>query len=300
MNSHLLVRVVGVRRLVDDQLGGRPAQLLAGLADRGQRNGGGGGELDVVVAHDRQVVGHLQPGADRLLEQAERDQVVGAEGRGRPRPRGIPASRSPADAALGDGERRAGPRPGLLGQPGLGPGLAAPSSRSRTCPMECGPPTNATRVCPRSTRCATASRPPSTSSTATEQKLVVLPGPVHDHDRGAAPGDRVQGRRLGVDRGDQDALHPLLLEVRRWVSSRVGAVVAVADEQREAGRLRGQLDALRDVGEERVAGVEHHVGERAGCARPGAARADSLRTNPSSAIARSTRSRVPALTRSGG
>jgi hypothetical protein len=45
------------------------------------------------------------------------------------------------------------------------------------------------------------------------------------------------------------------------------AAVAVADEQRQVGVLGGQLDALGDVVEERVAAVEHHVGERPAGAR---------------------------------
>ena len=75
--------VVGVGGLVDDQLGGAAAELVAGLADRGERDGGGAGEVDVVVADDRQVVGYPEAGADHLLEQAEGEQVVGAERRGR-------------------------------------------------------------------------------------------------------------------------------------------------------------------------------------------------------------------------
>ena len=41
---------------------------------------------------------------------------------------------------------------------------------------------------------------------------VAVARPVDDDHRGAAPGDLVEARVVGVDRGDQDALDPLLLE----------------------------------------------------------------------------------------
>ena len=47
---------------------------------------------------------------------------------------------------------------------------SAPWRRSRTCLSVEGPPTNAIRRWPRSSRCATASVPPATSSTLTLEK----------------------------------------------------------------------------------------------------------------------------------
>jgi hypothetical protein len=44
--------------LLDEQLGGRPAELVARLAHRRQRHRRGGGEVDVVVADDREVAGN--------------------------------------------------------------------------------------------------------------------------------------------------------------------------------------------------------------------------------------------------
>jgi hypothetical protein len=67
--------VVGVGGLVEDQLGGAGAELLARLADRAERYGGGGREVDVVVADDRDVAWDVAAVADRLLEQAEGEQV---------------------------------------------------------------------------------------------------------------------------------------------------------------------------------------------------------------------------------
>ena len=48
--------------------------------------------------------------------------------------------------------------------------------------------------------------------------------------------------------------------------------VAVAQEQREPGLLGGRLGAARDVGEERVRGVEEDIGERPAAALPQLAR----------------------------
>ena len=54
--QHLLVHVLVVGlALGQQQLGGRAAEQLAGLAHRAERHGRGTGELDVVVADDRQL-----------------------------------------------------------------------------------------------------------------------------------------------------------------------------------------------------------------------------------------------------
>jgi hypothetical protein len=55
----------------------------------------------------------------------------------------------------------------------------------------------------------------------------------------------------------------------------------------------------RDLGEERVPHVEHHESDAAAAARHAAARAASLRTNPSSSIAAMTRATVSGATFSG-
>src|SRR4030095_444057 len=69
-----------LRGLLDKELGRGPAQLIAGLPDRRQRHGRCGGEVDVVVADDRQVLGDAEPPAGHLLQHTEGYQVVGAEG----------------------------------------------------------------------------------------------------------------------------------------------------------------------------------------------------------------------------
>jgi hypothetical protein len=57
---------------------------VARLGDRGQRHHRGVGERNVVVADDGEVLRDLQAEPNGLLQQAEREQVVGAEHRGRP------------------------------------------------------------------------------------------------------------------------------------------------------------------------------------------------------------------------
>jgi hypothetical protein len=75
--------------LGQQQLGGDVAKPLARLADRAQRYGGGTGEVDVVVADDRQLTRHVDARLGHVLEQPDGDEVVGAKDGGRappPRP----------------------------------------------------------------------------------------------------------------------------------------------------------------------------------------------------------------------
>jgi hypothetical protein len=67
--------------LLEQHPRGGAAELLAGLADGGKRHRGGRGEVDVVVADDRDVLRHADLVPGHLLQDAERDQVVGAEHR---------------------------------------------------------------------------------------------------------------------------------------------------------------------------------------------------------------------------
>src|SRR6266568_6297841 len=84
LEDHLAVAVrTALAGLLDKELGGGAAELVAGLAHRRQRDRGRGGEVDVVVAHDRQVAGYAQLASGHLLEHAKGDQIVGAERRGR-------------------------------------------------------------------------------------------------------------------------------------------------------------------------------------------------------------------------
>jgi hypothetical protein len=66
-------------RLVYEQLGCRPAELMAGLAYRGERHRRRGGEVDVVVTNEGNVLRDPDPVGRHLLEHTEREQVVRAE-----------------------------------------------------------------------------------------------------------------------------------------------------------------------------------------------------------------------------
>src|SRR6478672_8318161 len=93
----LLVLVVGVVDLVEEQLGSGTPQRLPRLANRREGYGRAGSEGDVVVADDREVLGDPLAGGDDLLQQSERDEVVGAEDRARAAP-----SRQARDPLAGD------------------------------------------------------------------------------------------------------------------------------------------------------------------------------------------------------
>jgi hypothetical protein len=72
----VLGRPVG---LVEQELGRRASELVLGLADRGERDGGVRGELDVVVADDREISGCAHARLAQPAQQAESQHVVGAE-----------------------------------------------------------------------------------------------------------------------------------------------------------------------------------------------------------------------------
>ena len=112
MEQHLLVDVglVGVA-LGEQQLGGRAAEQLAGLAHRAERHRGRAGELDVVVADDGELAGDVDAHAGHLLQQPEGEQVVGAERRRRPPRPGQADEPLAGPPALGDVERRRSRRP---------------------------------------------------------------------------------------------------------------------------------------------------------------------------------------------
>ncbi len=73
--------------------------------------------------------------------------------------------------------------------------------------------------------------------------------------------------RVCVDGCEQEALHALLghqVQVRRFLR---GVLPAVAENDREACFCGGFFGAARDVGEERVGGVEHQQADRATATR---------------------------------
>jgi hypothetical protein len=71
-------------RLVYQQLGGRPAELMAGLAHRGQRDRGRRRKVDVVVTHQGDAFWNPDPASRHFLEHTEREQIVRAKDGSRP------------------------------------------------------------------------------------------------------------------------------------------------------------------------------------------------------------------------
>jgi L-rhamnose isomerase/sugar isomerase len=75
--------LVGPVGLVQQEFSGGPAELVLGLAHRGERYRGVGGELDVVVADHGQIAGYRHPGLAQPAQQAQGQHVVGTEHGGR-------------------------------------------------------------------------------------------------------------------------------------------------------------------------------------------------------------------------
>ena len=91
---------------------------------------------------------------------------------------------------------------------------------------------------------------------------------VHKHDRRAAPLQPGQPRARADHRGDQHALHPVLLEQFQVALFLALLLVAVAQDDREARLARLVLHAAGQVGEERVGHVEHDQADRPAPAGP--------------------------------
>jgi hypothetical protein len=75
-----------------------------------------------------------------------------------------------------------------------------------------------------------------------------------------------------IHRDDQDSFDAVLLEQVEVGLLTTGVARAVAQEHRTASGPCRLLDSAGDVGEERVAGIEHQIGEGPAAARPELAR----------------------------
>ena len=270
LEHQLLVPVVGVARLVEQQLRRPPAQLLPRLAHRRQRDGGGRGEVDVVVADDREVVGHPHAVPHHLLQQPERQQVVGADRRGGPPGGGHADDLLAGLPAAGDGER--------------------PRARARSARRRTRSASRTARTTP-SCRSCTCGRPDDAADegdppvAALEQVVGGQPAAedVVDGDRAlvgagraavdaARPARRARAAPRGA--GESSAVGvmstpwtPLLgehVEVRGLLGR---PVVGVAQDDGQALGVRHLLDAAGDVGEERVGDVEDDQADRAAASR---------------------------------
>lgn len=261
--------VIGVLGFVQDQLGRGPAELASRLAHRAERHRGGRREVDVVVPDDGELVGDGDPQRDALLEQPQRQQVVGAERGGGPQLRGHAGQPLTGGPALVDRERC---------------GLDDDQVRRAALPLSHRLPGSVQPVAhlPERARPADERDPlvalleqvrdgqPSTEVVVDGDRAQVadLRGPVDQDDGRAQLGRQGQVGGVRVERGDQDALDPLLLQPVQVVELSGGTVVAVAHEDRHLRFLGRLFDPLGDIGEERVRGVEEDIGQRPAGAAP--------------------------------
>jgi hypothetical protein len=254
--------------LLDQHLHGRLTQLGPGLAHRGQRHRGRGGEVDVVVADDGQIAGHRQAPAHGVLQQPQGQQVVGAERRGRPVPGrngGQPLAGGPAlfhvQPRRLDHGQRVRRQPGRF-DGGVGPGqaLADLGDRQRAADEADAPVPLVDQV-----------RDGQFGADAVvhgHRALVAAGGPVDQDHRDAAAADLVDRGGPAPDRSDQDAERALLAQRAQVMVLAGGVVVAVAQHDRQAQGGRDPLGARGQVGEERVAHVQHDQADGAAAARP--------------------------------
>src|SRR5690625_6853198 len=63
-------------RLIDKQVEGGLPHRISGLPDRGERDDRGGGEFDVVIADDRDVLRYSDAATHQALEQTDGKQIV--------------------------------------------------------------------------------------------------------------------------------------------------------------------------------------------------------------------------------
>jgi hypothetical protein len=260
--------VVAVADLVEEELGGRSPQVTARLPNRGERDGRGAGEDDVVVADDGQLLGYADACCDALLQEPESDQVVGAEGRTR-----------------SGGARHAGhalTRPASLRDR---QGLGADDDKVLVGTAGCRPRVPGARQSVAHLADALRATDERDSFVAQVEEVLDrqfatqyvvdchgavggdVSDPVDDDDGGAPAGHLVERGVVRVQRGDEDALDALLLQPSEVGPLALSPVRAVAQEEREVVPLHGVLDSLGDVGEERVGCVEHHVRQGLAAAR---------------------------------
>ena len=289
-------------RLGEQQLRGGPPQPVARLAHRGQRDGGGAGELDVVVADDRHSPGRRTPA-----------HVICCSS---------PSARRSLAQNTAVGRRRVG----QSDQPLAGPPPSATSSASvssTTSHPSSRPPHRAARSLAAGPRPAAVDMRPADEGDALVALLEQVRRPPARRPRcrrratlHQAPRCRPGGRRArpampcaGSVRAAgsrsrraviEHAAHPLLQEQVEVVGPR-------APDRRRCcrGTARGLplgdlLDAPRATSVKNgLRRVEHDVGDRPCCCPAGAGGADSLRTKPSRAISAWTRRRVSSRTISG-
>jgi len=259
------VRLVGLA-LSEEQLGGRVPEQVSRLTHGAERDRRCSRELDVVVADDGQLSGDLDPHARHLLEEAQSQQIVGAECGRR-----AAGAREPHDALAGSAALRDVERRGLEDLQGVGrtsvllrglPGPLEPIAhlhRAHRPAHERDPLVALLAQVGHGQRAALDV----VDSDAAPARASL---PVDEHDRDALAPEHRERRHVDLHRRDQHPPHPLLEQQLEVVRLARNITVAVADEESDGSRPGDALDALGDVGEERVRGVEHQVGDRAALA----------------------------------
>ena len=182
------------------------------LAHRAERHCGRGGELDVVVADDGQLTGDVDAHPGHLLQEAERQQVVRAERRRRPSgpwQSGDPFAGAPA---LGDVQRRC-----LEDEEHVGRAPARLHCLAGAChtvrDLHCRHRTADERDALVPVLAEVGHREYATLHVVDTDAAPGSAAGAIDEDHGdALATQHIERRRVMVDRGDQDAAHPLLEE----------------------------------------------------------------------------------------
>ena len=265
--------VVGLAlvQLGGQQLRRRAAQLGAGLADRGQRRGRRRRRTRCRRSRSRAISSGIRtpssrscssrPRASRSLAQKHPvgrsapgsaaislgDAAAGGDAHDRRVEHATPRRRRATTPRSPRGRPRAGRRPGgcrrgrRRTRSGAGPSPAGARRPDCRRARRRRRPSNRRAAARRGRR----ARPACRARTARAQRVVVA-----------------------TDRRDQDALDALLLELGEVAALAAQVAGRVADDEDRADVGHDRLDAVRDVGEERVGGVEHDERERAALARP--------------------------------
>ena len=241
---------------VEQQLRRGGPHLDGRLVDGRERDRGRTGEVDVVVADDRHVVGHADAGERQSLQDAESHEVVGGED-------GVGAlSLRQVHQLFGAGSTSVGVHGDRLDERELGAVVLIDRGSCRG---------EAVLHLRQARRAADEPDPAAADGEEVlggEQAtgLVVdgdrreLLGPCHpvdQHHARAAITQAFESIDRRAHRGDQDAAHPLLLEQVEIGLLALAVLGAAAEDQGSALLPEHVFDASGDVGEERVRDVEH-------------------------------------------